>query len=587
MWRAAVPSLPHSLAEVTVTTASVLPAVDTARSGARILVDELRRHGVTRIFCVPGESYLDVLDALLDAPEIKVVVCRQEGGAAMMAEAWGKLTGEPGVLFVTRGPGATNASAGVHVAFQDATPMLVFIGQIDRSARERGAFQEVDLRAMFAPLAKWASEIEDGRRIPEIVSRAFQTAVSGRPGPVVLGLPEDMLAQEVEAPPGRRYCATQARLAEEDCSAITTALEQSQRPLVILGGGDWNAQASRDALRFAHNWGLPILASFRCQDYFDNLDAHYIGNLGLGVNPVLTRAVQESDLLLVIGARLEEVSSNGYTLLRIPAPEQAMIHVLADPSDIGRVYQPALGINAGAAHTLARLAATAPTHSSGPDRLRWAERTATLHAAYLDWTRPREVPGALQPGQIIEWLREHLPDDAIVTNGAGNFATWPNRFFRYRQFRSMLAPTSGSMGYGVPSGIAAALAHPDRTVVAFTGDGDFMMTCQELATAVQEQVALVIVLVNNQSFGTIRMHQETRFPGRVSATTLQNPDFVLLARACGAWAERVERTGQFAAAFSAAQASRRPALIELMLDTEVITPTQTISGLRKAHGIGT
>lgn len=545
------------------------------KTSAHILAAELQRNGVDRIFCVPGESFLAVLDALLDFPEIAVVTCRQEGGAAMMAEAYGKLTGRPGVVFVTRGPGATNASAGVHVAYQDSTPLLMFVGQIERAARERGAFQEVDMRAAFAPLSKWATEIEDGARIPEIVGRAFRTATSGRPGPVVIGLPEDMLRDEVDHIPALAWQPTQARLAAEDASAITAALSQASRPLLLIGGGDWSAQGAESARAFAEAWRLPVISAFRCQDFIDNGSDCYVGTLGLGPNPGLLKAVQECDLLIAIGTRLDDITMQGYDLLRVPLPTQKLIHVYADPTELGRVYQPWLGIVANATSTFERLAGM-PAPAAHP----WGERTTALRQGFLAWTTPPVVPGPLQPGEIITFLRKRLPQDAIITNGAGNFATWPNRFYHYRHYRSMLAPISGSMGYGVPAAIAAKLTYPERMVVAFAGDGDFLMTGQELATAAQEKVAIIVILINNGMYGTIRMHQEMHHPGRISATTLQNPDFVLLAQAYGAYGERITYTEQFEAGFERAVASGRSAVLELVLDPEVITPTQTITSLR-------
>ncbi len=546
-------------------------------TAARSLVAELARHGVDRIFCVPGESFLSVLDALVDHPEIRVVTCRHEGGAAMMAEAWGKLTGRPGVVFATRAPGATNASAGIHVARQDSTPMILFVGQIARDAREREAFQEIDLRATFSSLAKWASEIDIAARVPEIVARAFQTATSGRPGPVVIGMPEDMLDEEITTPAAHRYQPSQARMTSDDETAVTDALGNAKNPVMIVGGGGWSADAAHLARRFAEAWQMPVAATFRCQDYVDNRSESYIGNLGLGANPDLVAAIRDSDLVLAIGTRLEDVSTNSYSLFGIPLPAQRLIHVHADTGELGRVYQPWLGIVSSAQAALRLLAETAPRA-----RPAWHERTQALRQGYLAWTTPPAIPGPLQMGAIVSYLRDRLPDDATITNGAGNFAIWPNRFFRYRDFGSMLAPTSGSMGYAVPSAVAAKLAFPERIVVAFTGDGDFLMTGQELATAAREQSPVIVILVNNGMYGTIRMHQETHFPGRVSATTLTNPDFVKLAEAYGAMGVRITHTEQFASAFEEALSCGRSALLELVLDPDIITPTQTITALRAA-----
>ena len=546
-------------------------------TAARSLVAELARHGVDRIFCVPGESFLSVLDALVDHPTIRVVTCRHEGGAAMMAEAWGKLTGRPGVVFATRAPGATNASAGIHVARQDSTPMILFVGQIARDTREREAFQEIDLRATFSSLAKWATEIDLAARVPEIVARAFQTATSGRPGPVVVGLPEDMLEEEIAAPAAHRYQPSQARMTTDDAKAVTDALGSAKNPVMIVGGGGWSADAARLARRFSEAWKIPAVATFRCQDYIDNRSDSYIGNLGLGANPGLVAAIRDSDLVLAIGTRLEDVSTNSYSLFGIPLPEQRLIHVHADAGELGRVYQPWLGIVSSAHAALLHLAETAPRARPG-----WHERTQALRQGYLAWTTPPAIPGPLQMGAIVSYLRDRLPDDATITNGAGNFAIWPNRFFRYHDFGSMLAPTSGSMGYAVPSAVAAKLAFPERIVVAFTGDGDFLMTGQELATAAREQSPVIVIVVNNGMYGTIRMHQEMHFPGRVSATTLTNPDFVKLAEAYGAMGERITHTEQFASAFEAALSCGRSALLELVLDPDIITPTQTITALRAA-----
>ncbi|MFG1465086.1 thiamine pyrophosphate-binding protein [Xanthobacter sp. DSM 24535] len=557
-----------------------MPSAENAPfTGARLLVAQLALHGVDRIFCVPGESYLAVLDALVDVPQIAVVTCRQEGGAAMMAEAYGKLTGRPGIAFVTRGPGATNASAGVHVAHQDSTPLILFIGQIERAATGRGAFQEVDYSAMFGPLAKWAAQIEDGARIPELVSRAFHTATAGRPGPVVLALPEDMLMDGVEPQAARPYRAAQAHLAPEDAQEIGGALAAAQRPVVIVGGGGWSQAASADAGAFAQAWDLPLIAAFRCNDYIDNAHPNYVGNLGLGPNPDLVAAVRGADLILAVGARFGEVTSAGYGLLAIPDPAQNLIQIHAEPAELGRIYQPDLAYVANATSSFARLKAL-----EAPVARPWAGAREALRSSFLAWTTPPAIPGALQMGAVMEVLRARLPADAILANGAGNFAIWPNRFHRYCGFGTMLAPTSGSMGYGLPAAVAAKLQFPDRTVVAFVGDGDFLMTGQELATAMKEDAAIVVLLVNNGMYGTIRMHQEREYPRRVSATTLANPDFVQYARAFGAYGERVERTEEFEPALDRALACGRSAILELMLDPDVLSPTLTISALRAKAG---
>lgn len=544
---------------------------------ARILAEELAHHGVDRIACVPGESYLAFLDALVDIPSISVVTCRHEGGAAMMAEAWGKLNGRPGIVFATRGPGATNASSGIHVARQDSTPMILFVGQIDRALRGREAFQEIDLRAVFGSLAKWVTELDDPERLAEIVARAFHVATSGRPGPVVIGLPEDLL--DVPVPPMRTrpYVPAMAAMTPEDAEDVRRALQECQRPFAIVGGGGWSRESATALKRFAEQWDLPVAATFRCQDFMDNRSPSYVGNLGLGANPELVAAIRDSDLVLALGTRLEDVSTNAYTLFDLPQPAQQVIHIHPDADELGRVYQPWRTVVSGARAATARLANLAPG-----DRPAWSARTRSLRHAYMGWTTPPAIGGPLQVGEIISLLRSRLPDDATITNGAGNFAIWPNRYFRYHEFGSMLAPTSGSMGYAIPAAVAAKIAHPDRIVVAFTGDGDFLMTGQELATAARERAPIIIILINNGMYGTIRMHQEARYPGRVSATSLSNPDFVKLAEAYGAWGARIASTAEFEGAFDHALNCGTSALLELVLDPEIISPTQTVTTLRSA-----
>lgn len=547
-------------------------------TGGEILVRTLRTHGAERVFCVPGESYLAVLDALADAPDIAVTVCRQEGGAAMMAEAYGKLTGRPGICFVTRGPGASNAMAGLHVARQDSTPMILFIGQVARTVIEREAFQEIDYRRMCGQVSKWAAQIDDPARIPELAGRAFYTAVGGRPGPVVLALPEDMLTERAVMPPARHFEPPQTGVNGQTLAEMGRQLAQAERPFVLIGGGGWNTEACDDLRRFAEAWNLPVAVSFRCQGYFDALHPNYAGDLGLGANPALREAIGSADVLLVVGPKLGESTTGGYTLIDIPLPQQTLIHIHADADELGRVYQPALAVNAGMDSAPAALASL-----EAPAECPWEDWTHSHNAAYRAWTEPPANPGTLQYGEVVAWLRDHLPPEAIVTNGAGNFAIWPNRFHRYRRYRSMLAPTSGSMGYGVPAAVAAKLVYPDCPVVAFTGDGDFLMTGQELATAVQYDAAVVIILVNNSMYGTIRMHQERSYPGRESATALHNPDFTALATAHGAHAERVTHTEEFAPAFQRAEAAGRPALLELMLDAQAIAPGKTLAGIRGAR----
>ncbi len=493
----------------------------------------------------------------------------------MMAEAYGKCTGKPGICFVTRGPGATNAMAGVHVADQDSTPLILFIGQVAREMEEREAFQEIDYRRMCGPLTKWVAQIDQAQRIPEMVSRAFHNATAGRPGPVVLALPEDMLTEQVDAPESRAYQRVESGVSPETARRVQEALAGAQRPLVIIGGGGWDQEGCNALRSFAEAWDLPVAVSFRCQGYFDATHPNYAGDAGLGVNPQLVEAIREADVLLVVGSKLGESTTGGYTLLDVPLPKNTLIHIHADAEELGRVYQPAIAINASMYAAPRALAAL-----EAPPQVPWSERTREINNRYRLWSTPPANDGPLQMGEIITWLNDHLPEDAIVANGAGNYAIWSNRFFRYRRYRAMLAPTSGSMGYGVPAAIAAKQLYPERTVVAFAGDGCFLMTGQELATAVQHDIPVIILVVNNGSYGTIRMHQEKHYPGRVSATDLRNPDFTRLAEAYGAYAERVETTEQFAPAFERARESGRPALLELILDKEVIAPGQTISGLR-------
>ena len=550
---------------------------DNLRSGGRILVDQLRLHGVDIAFGVPGESYLDVLNAFYDTPEIRFLICRQEGGVAMMAEAYGKLTGRPGIAFVTRGPGATNASAGVHVAQQDSTPMILFIGQIDSATRERDAFQEIDYRQMFGGIAKWVAEIDDAGRIPELVHRAFVTATSGRPGPVVLSLPEDMLLSRSGAADGRRWQPVEAHPDPAAIADLRQMLAGASRPLVILGGGGWSAGASADMQTFATNNDLPVAAGFRRQDHFDNLHPCYAGDLGVGVNPKLVERVKQADLVVALGTRLSEMTAQGYSLLDIPRPKQQLVHIHADPTELGRVYQPDLAVQANLRPAAAALAALLPI-----EKRSWSAWTAAAHQDYLDYIKPVPVPGKLQMAEVMAHLGERLPEDAIVTNGAGNYAVWATRFRVFRHYRSQLAPTSGWMGYGLPAAVAAAAAHPERTVVCFAGDGCFLMTGQELATAVQYGLKLVVLVVNNGMYGTIRMHQEREYPMRVSGTELRNPDFAALARAYGAFGARVERTADFPAALDEALAFGGPSLIELALDPEALTIRASLSQIRNA-----
>ncbi|QLJ12566.1 thiamine pyrophosphate-binding protein [Pseudomonas putida] len=546
------------------------------RSGGQVLVDALRVNGVERAFCVPGESYLAVLDALHDVQdEIDLIVCRQEGGAAYMAEAYGKLTGKPGICFVTRGPGATNASVGVHTAFQDSTPMLLFIGQVARDQIEREAFQEVDYRRMFGQMAKWVVQIDDAARIPELVNQAFQRAISGRPGPVVIALPEDMLTDLVQVADARPAQRVEAAPAPQALGELQALLAKAQRPLVIAGGGGWDDQAVADLKRFVHAQNLPLAASFRCQDLFDNTDLHYAGDLGLAAGPVLVDAVKQSDLLIVVGARLGEMTTGGYALVDIPTPKQALVHVHASAEEIGRVYQPTLGINAGPGSFLAQAAALPAVRQAA-----LTDWVASLNSGYRGNFETPRSPGDVQMSEVIAWLNNTLPADSILTCGAGNYTGWVHRGYQHRVFRTLLGPTNGSMGYGVPAAVAAKLTYPQRTVVAFAGDGCFLMNGQELATAAHYDARVITVVVNNGMYGTIRMHQERTYPGRVSGTELHNPDFAALARAYGLHGETVTRTEDFAAAFERCQASGKPALIEVQVDPEALTPRMTLSQIR-------
>jgi acetolactate synthase-1/2/3 large subunit len=543
------------------------------RSGGRILVDQLVLHGVDAIFGVPGESYLAALDALVDAP-IRFVNARHEAGAANMAEADGKLTGRPGVCFFTRGPGAAHGSIGLHTAFQDSTPLLCLVGQVPTGELGREALQEVDYRSMFAPLTKWAEEVIETERIPELVRRAFQIATSGRPGPVMLSLPEDVLAREAEVDDARPFSPVVAAPDRAALARVRELLAQAQRPLVIVGGGGWNADTARAAQSFAEASDLPLACSFRCHDFIDNRSPSYAGHLSLPKDPALARRVSESDVLLVVGDRLGDVTTAGYSLLEPPNPRQVLIHVYPDPLEIGRVFAPALAVVSGSA---AFFASIEPL-----DGARWASHTAEAHAEWLAWSAPPEASYELDLGVAVAQLAERLAGEAIVVSDSGNFNCWVSRYAPLHGYRSQVMPESGAMGYGVPAAIAAKLRNPVRPVVCFIGDGGFQMCGLELATAVQEGLPIVVIVVSNGMYGTIRAHQERNYPGRVIATRLANPDFVALAEACGAHGEAVEHIDQFLPALDRALAADRPALLELHVDPEAIFPGETISGLRTA-----
>jgi len=548
------------------------------RTGARILVDQLVVHGVDTAFCVPGESYIAVLDALRDAP-IRLVVARHEAGAANMAEAYGKLTGRPGICFVTRAPGATHAATGVYTAFQDSTPLILFVGQVPLEHRGREAFQELDYAAAFGALTKLAIEVEKPEQFPELTARAFQMAVSGRPGPVLVALPEDVLSASADVPDAARFSRARAAASDEDLARACELLSGAERPLIVVGGGGWSAVAAADLQAFAEASLLPVAASFRRQDYIDNTSPSYAGVLTIGHDPSLARRLREADLLLVVGSRLGDIPTRGYTTLQPPRTPQTLIHVHADPEELGRVFQPDLPILAGSAEFLAAARALEPV--DGSHRVEWAE---SAHADFLASLQHKRGPGELDVGDVMQHLRERLPDDAILTNGAGNYTVWCHRFYSFGRYRTQLAPCSGAMGYGIPAAIAAKVVHPSRTVVCVSGDGDFLMSGHELAAAVQEDLPIVVLVVNNGMYGTIRMHQERLFPGRVVGTDLVNPDFVAWAHAFGAYGELVLRSEDFPDAFERALAEQRPALLELRVDPEAITPRQTLSEIRAEAG---
>lgn len=548
------------------------------RTGGQILVDQLRIHGTDTVYCVPGESYLAVLDALHDASSVRLVTCRQEGGAAMMAEAYGKLTNRPGICMVTRGPGATNASAGLHVAMQDATPMILFIGQVARDQLEREAFQEIDYRRMFGQVTKWVAEIDDPARLPELIARAFSVATSGRPGPVAIALPEDMLTEAVagvsDALP---YTPLQSWPGPSQLEELRDLLAGAERPFLLLGGAPWDEGAVAAIERFAAANRLPVGTSFRRADRFDNAHECYAGDVGIGPNPKLVERLRQTDLLIVLGARLTEMTTGGYTLFDIPTPRQRIVHIHPDPEELGRVYHPTLAITATPREFARAVAQLEPIASPI-----WSDTPTQAHAEYLAWQQCPPAPGAVQMGEIVAWLEANMPTETIYTNGAGNFSVWLHRFHQYRRLGTELAPTSGSMGYGFPAAVAAAIERPETAVICFAGDGDFLMTGQELATAVANRAKVIVLLLNNGIYGTIRMHQENHYPSRVIGTDLHNPDFAAYARAFGAHGELVETTAEFVPAFMRAQQFEGPSIIEIRMDPEVITPRATLSGLRSA-----
>lgn len=541
------------------------------RTGAQILVDQLVVHGVEHAFCIPGESYLAVLDALRDSP-IRLVVARHEAGAANMADAAGKLTGRPGICLVTRAPGAAHAAVGVHTAYQDSTPLLLLIGQVPRRFRGREAFQELDYARMFGEMAKWVVEVDRAAVFPEVVERAFSTATSGRPGPVVIALPEDVLSEEADVADAAPYTADRPVPTSEEVEQVRTLLSHAERPFVVVGGGGWSEQAADRLQAWAEGSHLPVAASFRRQDYLDNTSPSYAGVLTIGHDATLAARLRDADVLLALGTRLGDIPTRGYTTLEPPHTPQTFVHVHADPGELGRVYEPDLGVVADSG---AFLAAIEPF-----DGARWQDWTDSAHAEFVASLRHTPGPGELDLGDVMEHLRKRLPLDSVITNGAGNFTVWAHRFYAFRRYGTQLAPCSGTMGYGVPAAVAAKLLHPERIVVCVSGDGDFLMSGHELAAARQEGAAIVVLLVNNGMYGTIRMHQERQFPGRVVGTNLVNPDFVALATAYGASAELVERSEDFPAAFERALAAGRPAVLELRVDPEAISPRATLSEIR-------
>ncbi|WP_426344392.1 thiamine pyrophosphate-binding protein [Pseudoduganella sp. R-32] len=555
----------------------------TPRSGGQILVDALKVHGTDTAFGVPGESYLDVLDALHESG-IRFIINRQEGGAAFMADAYGKMTGKPGICFVTRGPGATNASIGVHTAFQDSTPMILFIGQVGSDFMDREAFQEVDYRRMFGQMAKWVAQIDRADRIPEYIARAFQVATSGRPGPVVLALPEDMLTAKATVADTRAYVPTQGAPSAPQVAQLRQMLSEAKCPMLLLGGGGWNEQATADIRKFAEANHLPVGCAFRFQDLLDNTHPNYIGDVGIGINPKLAARVKEADVLIAIGPRLGEMTTSGYSIIASPVPQQRLVHIHASPEELGSVYQGELMIASGMPQAAAMLAAMEPVDASA-----WRDSVEQARAEYNAWQQQPSIfkdnNAPLNLWQVVQELKAQCPADTIITNGAGNYATWAHRYWPYGQMRTQLAPTSGAMGYSVPSGVAAKIIDPSRTVVTFAGDGEYLMNGQELATAVQYKAGLIIIVFNNQMFGTIRMHQEREYPGRVSGTTLHNPDFAAVARAFGGHGETVAATEDFAPALQRALAFTReqslPAIIELRYDGNLITPGATLDTIRK------
>ena len=551
------------------------------RLGGHILADQLVIQGADTAFCVPGESYLTLLDGLYHHQNsIRVVHSRHEGAAANMADAYGKMTGKPGICMVTRGPGATNASIGVHTAFQDSTPMIVLIGQIGRSMTDREAFQEIDYRRMFGEMAKWVAQIDQVERIPEYISRAFHVAQSGRPGPVVLALPEDMLSSMVTVADAKKSYPVEAAPTPEAMEELRDRLSKAKKPLLIVGGPTWNKQAVEDVTAFVEANNLPVACAFRYQDRFNNTHPNYVGDIGIGINPKLATRVKESDLLIIAGPRMGEMTTGGYSMLNIPETDQDLIHIMPGAEELGRVYNPDLGINSSLRQFCKMARELAPVDNSA-----WASEAAIGNADYLERIKPTDVPGDVNMSEIVSWLSNRMPEDGVVTHGAGNYSVWVTRFFQHRTYPTQIAPTNGAMGYSVPAAIGAKITDPNRMVVSFNGDGCFMMLGQEMITAKQFNAPVIFIVVNNGMLGTIRMHQEREFPNNVMSTELMNPDFVQLAESYGAQGERVTRTEDFEAAFERAVNCGRSALIELVVDEQALTPAQTLDQVRAAGSV--
>ena len=539
------------------------------RHGGQILIDQLKIQGVDRVFCIPGESYLPALDGLYESG-IQTIVGRQEGGVAMMAEASGKLTGRPGIAFVTRGPGASNASAGIHIAFQDSTPMILFVGQVDSSHRDREAFQEVDYKKMFSPLAKWVAEIDNIERLPEYISRAFNIALSGRPGPVVLSLPEDTLFAKADIPDAPKANPSKQMVSEEDVNEVIDKLKLAKNPFIIVGGSGWSSEAAENLGKFAKSMGIPVGTSFRCQDYLDNRHPNYVGDVGIGINPALLKRIKLADCVLVLNARLGEMTTGGYSMFDIPKTKQYLIHIHPDPNELGSVYQPDIGLVCNSAEFIKKAVNNSKEHQNkSPTKER---------ANYQAWQKPLTTPGNVKMEVVIKTLSNILPEETIITNGAGNYNGWLHRYFTYKGWRTQVGSTSGSMGYGLPAAVAAKLIHHDKEVICLSGDGCFQMTMQEFGTACQYGLNIIIIISNNSVYGTIKMHQEKAFPGRPSGTSMVNPNFAELAKSYGGHGEVVLSTDQFSGALERARNSNKPAILDLRTDPKAINP-QTLEAM--------